>query len=135
AGRYRHRLHAALHHTVATCRIPPEYLHAVIDGVGMDLEPVRLATFDELYRYCYRVASAVGLACIHVWGFKGEKAKQYAEAAGIAFQLTNILRDLAEDAARQRIYLPRDELDRFGYRPEQLLRGERTESFRKLMHF
>ena len=86
----------------------------VLTGVAMDLETDRYDTFAELYRYCYRVASAVGLACIHVWGFNGERAKVHAESAGIAFQLTNILRDLAEDAARGRVYLPREDLERFG---------------------
>ena len=135
AGIYRHRLHPAFHHTVKSYGIPCDYLKAVLDGVGMDLEPVRYETFAELYRYCYRVASAVGLACIHVWGFTDERAKEYAEAAGIAFQLTNILRDLGEDAARGRVYLPAEDLRRFGYREEQLRRGERGDPFRELMRF
>jgi phytoene synthase len=135
AGTYTHCLHPALHHTVRTYGIPPQYLVDVLDGVGMDLEPVRYDTFADLYRYCYRVASAVGLACIHVWGFDRDEAKAHAEAAGIAFQLTNILRDLAEDAARGRIYLPREDLKRFGYGEEQLGRGERDEHFRRLMRF
>jgi phytoene synthase len=135
AGTYTHCLHPALHHTVRTYRIPQQYLVDVLDGVGMDLEPVRYDTFADLYPYCYRVASAVGLACIHVWGFDRDEAKVHAEAAGIAFQLTNILRDLAEDAARGRVYLPREDLDRFGYSEEQLRRGERDEHFRRLMRF
>ncbi len=134
-GDYRHPLHPALHHAVTTYRVPAEYLEAVLDGVCMDLEPVAYATFDQLYRYCYHVASAVGLACIYIWGFKDESAKSYAESAGIAFQLTNILRDLAEDAARQRIYLPREDLERFGYSEEELRRGERNQAFRALMRF
>jgi phytoene synthase len=135
AGIYSHRLHAAVHHAVATFGIPREYLEAVLDGVGMDLEPVRYETFAELYRYCYRVASAVGLACIHVWGFTDERARTFAEAAGIAFQLTNILRDLGEDAARGRVYLPGEDLRRFGYGEDQLRRGERGPQFRELMRF
>src|SRR5262249_50086893 len=101
----------------------------------MDLEPVRYATFAELYRYCYRVASAVGLACIHVWGFDGDRAKEHAEAAGIAFQLTNILRDLGEDAARGRVYLPDEDLRRCGSAAERLGRHERDDRFRELMRF
>jgi phytoene synthase len=101
----------------------------------MDLEPVRYDTFADLYPYCYRVASAVGLSCIHIWGFERPEAKCYAESAGIAFQMTNILRDLAEDAARERVYLPREDLDRFGYTVEQLYRGERGGNFRRLMRF
>lgn len=95
SGQYEHALHPALHDTVRTYRIPPIYLEDVITGVCMDLEPVRYQTFADLYKYCYHVASVVGLSCIHVWGFHGEEAKHLAEAAGIAFQLTNILRDLA----------------------------------------
>src|SRR5262249_54077149 len=82
-----------------------------------------------------RVASAVGLACIHIWGFNGEKAKDYAESAGLAFQITNILRDLGEDARRDRVYLPKDDLDRFGYDADRLKRGVRDDAFRELMRF
>jgi phytoene synthase len=135
AGRYHHELHAAFHHTVMAHGIPTEYLLDVLDGVGMDLEPTAYETFADLYRYCYRVASAVGLSCIHIWGFTGAKAKKHAEAAGIAFQLTNILRDLAEDANRGRVYLPREDLERFGYTVADLQRGERNEAFRALMRF
>jgi phytoene synthase len=135
AGRYSHALHPAFHHTVATAGIPRAYLSAVLDGVGMDLDPVRYETFADLYGYCYRVASAVGLACIHIWGFTDERAVKYAEAAGIAFQLTNILRDLGEDAARGRVYLPAEDLRRFGFSTEALRRGERGEAFRALMQF
>jgi len=132
-GDYSHPLHPALHDTVERYRISPQYFHAVIDGVEMDLEPVTFATFDELYNYCYRVASAVGLACIHIWGFEDESAQKYAEAAGIAFQLTNILRDLGEDLARGRIYLPREEIERFASPPEKWC--TRDESFKRLMRF
>jgi phytoene synthase len=135
AGSYEHVSHPALHDTVARYHIPTEYLEAVLDGVEMDLEPVAYPTFAALRQYCYRVASAVGLACIHVWGFHGEQARAYAEDAGLAFQLTNILRDLGEDAARGRVYLPREDLDRFGYDAERLRRGQRDEAFRALMRF
>jgi phytoene synthase len=135
AGVYSHRLHAAFHHAVVTYGIPREYLEAVLDGVGMDLEPVAYATFADLYRYCYRVASVVGLACIHIWGFTDTRAKTYAESAGIGFQLTNILRDLGEDAARGRVYLPREDLERFNYSAAKLCQGRRDESLRELMRF
>jgi phytoene synthase len=134
-GAYHHPLHPALHRTVARFGVPRVYLDAVLDGVGMDLETSRYRTFAELYRYCYRVASAVGLACIHVWGFRDARATDYAESAGVAFQLTNILRDLGEDAARGRVYLPQEDLDRFGYRAEELARGRRDGRFRELMAF
>jgi phytoene synthase len=135
SGRYSHRLHAALHHAVRAHNIPRQYLDAVLDGVEMDLDITRYATFADLYRYCYRVASAVGLACIHIWGFRDDSARAYAESAGIAFQLTNILRDLREDAARGRVYLPQEDLDRYHYPAEGFLPGQRDDRFRALMRF
>ena len=134
-GDYVHPLYPALHDTVQRYAVPRAYLDAVLDGVEMDLFKTSYETFAELYRYCYRVASAVGLACIHVWGFEDPKAIDYAESAGIALQLTNILRDLGEDAGRGRIYLPKEELKRFNYGPAQLHAGVRNEDFRRLMDF
>ncbi len=99
AGNYSHPLHPAFHHAVRQHQIPPGYFHDVMDGVEMDLNGVTYSTFADLYRYCYRVASVVGLACIHIWGFEDVGAKNYAESAGIAFQLTNILRDLGPRGA------------------------------------
>ena len=134
-GTHTHPAHAALSDTVHAYRIPVEYLEAVIDGVEMDLEPAIYPTFADLRVYCYRVASAVGLACIHVWGFTDQFAKEYAEKAGIAFQLTNILRDLKEDAERGRVYLPQEDLMRFNYSVDKLNAGVRDEAFRSLMRF
>jgi phytoene synthase len=134
-GVYTHPLHPAFVQTLRVHRIPLEYIQAVLDGVEMDLEPVRYITFVQLRRYCYHVASAVGLACIHIWGFRHPRALVYAETAGLAFQMTNILRDLAEDAGRGRVYLPQEDLARFGYTEEELCRGERTSRFRDLMRF
>lgn len=116
-------------------RIPHQYFHDMIDGVASDLEPVRIQTFDELYRYCYRVASVVGLTTIHIFGFSGDDALVLAEKCGIAFQLTNILRDVKEDAELGRQYLPQEDLDRFGVTAEQLAAGMRTERFVSLMEF
>jgi phytoene synthase len=134
-GKYTHPLHTALHHALSTYSVPPEYLYAVLDGVEMDLFQEGYPTFEDLYKYCYRVASAVGLACIHIWGFHGAEATKYAEKAGIAFQLTNILRDLGEDSERGRIYLPQEDLNRFHYTAEELRRGQQGENFRALMEF
>jgi phytoene synthase len=134
-GHYSHRLHPAFHHTLMAHQVPRAYIEAVLDGVEMDLGPVGYETFADLERYCYRVASAVGLACIHIWGFGDGRAIPYAEKAGIAFQLTNILRDLGEDAARGRVYLPREDLERFGYGAIDLRHGIRNDSFRALMGF
>jgi phytoene synthase len=130
-----HPLHPALRDAVRKHAIPVEYLHAVLDGVEMDLEPVCYQDFGQLRHYCYHVASAVGLACIHIWGFSDGRAREYAESAGIAFQLTNILRDLGEDAGRGRVYLPREDLRRFDYSEEDLRRRVCDDRFRELMRF
>jgi len=117
AGNATHPVHGALVDTVHRFDIPPRYLFDLIDGVEMDLAPAPFETFEELHRYCYRVASAVGLACVRIWGLRRGASfaatDAPAEAAGIAFQLTNILRDLGEDAARGRDYLPEDDRQRF----------------------
>jgi phytoene synthase len=135
SGIYHHPLHPALHATMTRYGIPRGHLDAVLDGVGMDLDTDRYETFAELYGYCYRVASAVGLACVHIWGAAGGDVEYHAEAAGIAFQLTNILRDLAEDAGRGRIYLPQEDMLRFEYSVDALRIGQRDEHFLALMHF
>lgn len=125
----------AFHDTVARYRIPHEHFFQVIEGVKSDLEPRRLATFDELYRYCYQVASVVGLSIIHVFGFDSAGALPLAEKCGVAFQLTNILRDIGEDAARGRIYLPTEDLDRFGVSAADLAARRPTDAFARLMQF
>jgi phytoene synthase len=96
--------------TAARFNIPPRYFHEMIDGVASDLEARTIETFDDLYRYCYLVASVVGLTIIHIFGFESEKALPLAEKCGVAFQLTNILRDVREDSENGRSYLPADEL-------------------------
>jgi 15-cis-phytoene synthase len=115
--------------------IPADYFHWVIDGAEMDLDICRYEKFEDLYKYCFNVASAVGLVCLQIFGFVDEQAKKYAEQCGIAFQLTNILRDLKEDAQMGRIYLPAEDLERFDYAPEDLRRGIVDERFKKLMKF
>ncbi len=125
----------ALADTVRRYAIPPVHLHEVIDGCVMDLQGQQYETFDELSEYCQRVASAVGLACLRVWGYRDDAALGPARQCGIAFQLTNILRDLREDAQRGRIYLPREDLQRFEYTPEELTQGIVNDRFRRLMRF
>ncbi len=125
----------AFRDTVRRFEIPREYFDAIVDGAQMDLTVTRYATFEDLYRYCYRVASAVGLVCIHIFGFHGAEARRYAESCGIAFQLTNILRDVREDAAMGRIYLPQEDLDAFGYPEEHVRNGLFNDTFRRLMGF
>jgi phytoene synthase len=112
----------ALADTVGRHAIPAKLLHAVIDGVSMDLQPRSLATFDDLADYCYQVASVVGLSCLHIWGYRSEggRAEELAAHCGIALQLTNILRDVGVDARNGRIYLPLDDLSRFRVDPQEL---------------
>ncbi len=125
----------AFHDTVERYRIPHRYFHEMIDGILSDLEPCRMQTFDQLYQYCYRVASVVGFTVIHIFGFRSPRALLLAEKCGIAFQLTNILRDVREDAGMQRIYLPQEDLDRFDVSAEQLFSGTEDDRFRRLMSF
>lgn len=134
-GDTNHPLFPALVDLVNRHRIPPEYLIAVIEGVETDLHPHSFETFADLEDYCYHVAGAVGLCCIHVWGFEGEDAIPLAIACGTAFQLTNILRDLGEDAAMGRVYLPREDLERFDYHPSDIAAHRRDERFDELMQF
>ena len=114
--------------------IPKEYFEEIIEGVEMDLTKTRFANFEELRAYCYKVASVVGLVCIEVFGYKDPRAKEYAIDLGLAMQITNILRDVKEDAERDRIYLPLDEIERFGYSVEDLMAGVVNEPFRRLMN-
>ena len=121
-----HPLWPAFCHTVRRFGIPSEYFHEMIDGVVGDLEPRRFQTFAELYRYCYQVASVVGLTCIHIFGFDTKTALPLAEKCGVAFQLTNILRDIREDLERGRIYLPGEDLERFQVTEADLRMGARA---------
>jgi 15-cis-phytoene synthase len=135
-GRFSgHPVWPAFHHTVRRFGIPHEYFYSMIDGVSSDLEPHRIESFDELYRYCYQVASVVGLTIIHIFGFDTRSTLPLAEKCGVAFQLTNILRDIREDAEKGRIYLPAEDLRRFGVSDSDLRAGNRNEAFLKLMQF
>lgn len=130
-----HPILPALAETVARYAIPHPYFFDLMDGTESDLTHVPFQSFDQTYRYCFQVASTVGLVCIHIWGFQDEKALKLAEWNGIAFQLTNILRDLREDAALGRLYLPAEDFRRFDYEPRGLAAGLENESFRRLMQF
>ncbi len=114
--------------------LPSGLTQELLAGVGMDLSIKRYATFSDLQLYCYRVASVVGLLSMHIIGFT-PGAEPYAIQLGIALQLTNILRDVGEDAARGRIYLPLEDLERFGVREEDILAGVQSESFQALMRW
>jgi phytoene synthase len=135
SGKSGHPILPALVDTVERYRIPHEYLTEAIDGVEMDLMVHRYETFTELEKYCWLVASAVGLACIHIWGFHDRRALEPARRCGVAFQLTNILRDLREDSDRGRIYLPQEDLQRFAYSAEELAQRDANDRFLNLMHF
>jgi 15-cis-phytoene synthase len=130
-----HPILPAFRDTVRAFSIPKEYFHWILDGAEMDLDAFQYETFEDLYRYCFHVASAVGLVCLQIFGFNDPRAKQYAEQCGITFQLTNILRDVKEDAGMGRIYLPAEDLKKFDYTAEELRRGVLDERFRKLMSF
>jgi phytoene synthase len=123
----------ALAPPVSRFEIPRRYFEELISGVEMDLARTRYATFAELERYCYRVASVVGLICLRIFGDRDERGRAYAESLGLALQLTNIVRDVAGDYARGRVYLPTDEMARFGYHEDSLARGVRNDAFLRLM--
>ena len=130
-----HPLWPAFADTVARYRIPHEYFRAMIRGVSSDLEPRHIQTFQELYDYCYHVASVVGLTIIHVFGFDDPAALPLAERCGVAFQLTNILRDVREDAEQGRVYLPAEDLARFGVGSGELSGAALSPALRSLLAF
>lgn len=115
--------------------IPVRFAHEMIDGVSSDLDPRHVETFEELYRYCYLVASVVGLTTIHIFGFRDPRAPLLAERCGIAFQLTNIIRDAGEDARNGRLYLPAEDLRQFDVTPEMLRSEQTTGQVRRLLEF
>jgi len=131
----RNPLWPAFHDTVQRYHIPHRFFHEMIDGIASDLEPREFQTFDELYRYCYQVASVVGLTIIHIFGFTSIKALVLAEKCGVAFQLTNIIRDVREDAQLGRIYLPMEDLQRFSVPVDQLRAGKEDDRFRDFIRY
>lgn len=135
AGTPTHPIGIALADTVRRFSIDERHFHDLIRGVELDLTRQRYATFDELYEYCYLVASTVGLVCIEVFGHQQASARDYAVDLGIAFQLTNILRDVLEDARRGRIYLPLEDLRRFECSEDELLRARYSRRVGALMAF
>jgi phytoene synthase len=125
----------ALADAVKRFSVPRAYFDELIAGMEMDLSRKRYATFEELRSYCYRAASVVGLICIEIFGYSNPAARIYAENLGIACQLTNILRDVKEDADKGRIYLPLEDLERFGVSEQDILKGVYSESFTRMMEF
>ena len=133
AGRPQHPVTRALEPLAPTYAISAQRLNEIIDGMQMDLEQSRYLDFAGLERYCYHVAGVVGLLAAGIFGYRNPQTLQYAEKLGTAFQLTNIIRDVGEDARRGRIYLPQDELARFGVAPSALLRRDGGDGFHALM--
>ncbi|PYV15646.1 MAG: squalene synthase HpnD [Acidobacteria bacterium] len=130
---------SALSHAIRRYRLPRRPFEDLILGLQMDLamdrSAVRYHTFDELEVYCHRVAGTIGLICIEIFGYRDPRARDYALDLGTALQLVNILRDLQSDARRGRIYLPREDLERFGVEPTSLVEGRMSDSFVELMQF
>jgi phytoene synthase len=115
--------------------MPARYLHDLISGAEMDLTVKSYPTFDRLREYCYRVAGTVGLTCTHVFGFRDARALDLAEKLGLAFQLTNIIRDVRDDYAMRRVYLPQEDLAQYNVKPEDFARSEATLGVRELLRF
>ncbi|MBI3322292.1 MAG: presqualene diphosphate synthase HpnD [Candidatus Omnitrophica bacterium] len=134
-GHPTHPIAVALAEVTRSFGVPFDYYRRLVDGVEMDLRRARYETFDELRVYCERVASVVGLISVRVFGCRSPVADEYAVNLGLAFQLTNILRDLKSDGAQGRVYLPQEELRRHGWPEEDLLAGRTEEPFRRLMAF
>jgi phytoene synthase len=134
-GTPQHPVGRALTPVVRDWDLPAEQFHEIIDGMEMDLTQNRYRDFKELRLYCYRVAGVVGQLSASIFGYRDHRTQKFAHDLGLAFQLTNIIRDLGEDARRHRIYLPLDELERFGVPEADILHGRETENLDRLMTF
>ena len=144
-AKWRQMLHATTHdepplardvrRLIAKYSLPTDMLEEIIAGVEMDLSTLRYPTFEELRIYCYRVASAVGLVSIEIFGYRNAGCKQYAIELGLALQMTNIIRDVGKDLQDGRIYLPQEDLARFGYSETGLQARQYNERFLRLMEF
>jgi phytoene synthase len=135
AGQPTHPVTQALATALPRFNLPAEHFQEIIDGMEMDLHQTRYADFKALHLYCYRVASVVGLLAAEIFGYTDRRTLKYAHDLGLAFQLTNIIRDVGEDARRGRIYLPQDELARFGVSEADILASRHSDYFKALMEF
>lgn len=135
SGHPQHPVGQALLPVIRRHDLPQEQFQEIIDGMEMDLERNRYPDFKSLHLYCYRVASVVGQLAATLFGYEDRRTLKYAHDLGLAFQLTNIIRDVGEDARRNRIYLPQDELARFGVSEQDILQRRSTPAFRALMAF
>jgi 15-cis-phytoene synthase len=134
-GAPQHPVARALAATLPRFNLAEERLHEIIAGMEMDLDQNRYASFEELKRYCHRVAGVVGLLSAEIFGYQDRRTLDYAQDLGMAFQLTNIIRDVGEDARRDRIYLPLDEVKRHGVPVADIAQARESENFRRLMEF
>jgi 15-cis-phytoene synthase len=134
-GSSNYQLLNQLSATARKFHIPVDHFYELIQGMELDLVKRRYESFEELREYCYLVASSVGLMCRQIFGFRNESTREYAINLGIALQLTNILRDIKDDGKRGRIYLPKEDMRRFGYSEEDLFAGRYTPEFVNLMRF
>ena len=134
-GTPTHPVGLALKDVIKGFRLPQEQLLEIIDGMAMDLSQTRYLDFKGLQLYCYRVASVVGLLAAEIFGYQDRQTLKYAHDLGLAFQLTNIIRDVGEDARRGRIYLPIEDLQRFEVPAKDLLEARYSDAFRELMAF
>lgn len=130
-----HPVHQALKDIRASFDLPKNEFEALIDGMQMDLEQARYGSFDELRLYCHRVAGVVGRLIARILGFSNPKTLEYAEKMGLALQLTNIIRDVGEDARQGRIYLPIEEMQKFDVPANVIMQCKPTDNFAKLMQF
>ncbi|MDH3438668.1 MAG: presqualene diphosphate synthase HpnD [Betaproteobacteria bacterium] len=134
-GNPQHPVARALAGMLPRFRLSQQHLNEIIDGMEMDLHYNRYPTFDALKEYCHRVAGVVGLLSAEIFGYRDPRTLEYAADLGLAFQLTNIIRDLGEDARRDRIYLPLDELEGYGVGTADITSGRESDSLRRLMEF
>lgn len=134
-GQTSHPVTQALAESLQHYALPQEHLLEIIDGMEMDLEQARYPDFKSLHLYCYRVASVVGLLAAEIFGYQDRHTLKYAHDLGVALQLTNIIRDVGEDARRGRIYLPVEDLERFQVPAADLLQARYSENFKALMAF
>ena len=134
-GQPQHPVTQALQAASAEFNLPQEQLQEIVDGMEMDLQQSRYLDFKALSLYCYRVASVVGLLAAEIFGYQDRRTQKYAHDLGLAFQLTNIIRDVGEDARMGRIYLPIDELQRFEVPAADILNARHSDNFRRLMDF
>ena len=135
AGTPSHKVTQALQPTLDRYALPLEHFLAIIDGMHMDLDQTRYLDYESLRLYCHRVAGVVGLLAAAIFGYTDARTLDYAGSLGLALQLTNIIRDVGEDARRGRIYLPQTDLQQFGVPPASILRAEYTPGFEALMKF